>query len=213
MDRYTRWLDELDVGRVAMVYAETHIPCFRRVACGDTEMTFIEFRNTFAAWCGYKPVRCNTPHTYGVTSFGLDHSDVCTDVMLSSAVLHAIVRHEARTTAPEAAIVARTIRESLDQIKSGHGYYSIPYRFFNPFDVNYVLVAALYEQSRGLRLVATSWLSSLECAGVNLKLVYARKIARVIRDSDMFARAMRRGYAPGGKIADALKESFAREFQ
>lgn len=74
MDQSVRF-DDLDVGRAAMVYTETHIPCFRRVvACADADMRFIELRNAFAGWCDFNPVRSNTPHTYGVTSFGLDSS-------------------------------------------------------------------------------------------------------------------------------------------
>ena len=196
-----------------MVYAATHIPCFSRVACADADMSFIELRNAFAGWCDFNPIRSNTPHTYGVTSFGLDSSDVRSDVMMASAVLHAIVLHEARSTAPEHAMVARIIRASIDQLRRGHGYvYTTPHRFFNPFDVNCVLCAALHANTHGLLSVATAWLGSIESAGTKLRSVAARKIARAINESAMFARAMERGYAPGGPLAEALRESFAREF-
>ena len=110
-------------------------------------------------------------------------------------------------------MVARIIRASLDQLRCGHGYlYATPYRFFNPFDVNCVLYAALHDNTHSLLAVATTWLSSIESAGINLRFVAARKIARAIIESAMFSRAMERGYAPGGHVADALRESFAREF-
>ena len=197
---------ERDIGRLAMVYVETHVPCFRRVACGGAEMTFIELRDTFAVWCGcdLSPVRSKLPHAYGVTSSGIDACAVCVDVMVASALLHAIVRHESRQSARDKCVVGLSIRASLVDIRRGH------VGFFNPFDVNYVLSAALYEHARGLRAVATAWLMRIEMGGVQLQLVAARRIGHALSGSAMLTRAMARCYMPGGRVACALNESFSR---
>ena len=83
-----------------MFYTKTHIPCFRCVICADIEISFIGLRNIFTGWCDLHPIRSNIPHTYDVTSFGLDESGVSSDVMTAGVILNAIVRHEARSTAP-----------------------------------------------------------------------------------------------------------------
>ena len=85
-------------------------------------------------------------------------------------------------------------------------------QFFNPFHVNCVLAAAMHDQTRGLRSVATKWLCSIESAGMNLRSIAARRILCAMKKSPMFECAMARCYAPGGRVANTLMESFTREF-
>lgn len=206
---------DADVGRAAMVYLEENFPCFRRIACADRAMNFLELRNAFADWCHLAPTGSTVPHMYGVTCLGLDSVDVCMNVMVAGALLNAVVRHETRAlvSSPGKAIVAGNIRAALCQMREGYGYtYASTDHFFNPFDVSCVLVASLHDDVGGQFAVAAAWLNSIQSAGWILRLVSARKIARCIVRSAMFTRAMERGYAPGGRIAVALEMMYSREF-
>ena len=198
---------ELDVGHVAMSYLMTNIPCFACIAC-TRGAHFIQLRDAFAMSCNCASIHSNEPHRYGVTSFGLEPADTFVGVATAGALLHAVVRHEARSVLPQNAVVARTIRAALVQLQQGHGD---DYRF-SSFDVKCVLLSALRINTNGLYSTAVGWLDGIEAAGVTRRVVSARKIARAITSSCMFDRAMERGYAPGGSIADALMLSFASEF-
>lgn len=150
---------------------------------------------------------------YGVTSYGVDSSDVFTDVSIAGALLHAIVRHEARSFAQQDATVYKAVTSALSQLHNGHCcIHTRPFQFFNSFDVSCVLTAALHKETRGLRLVAKEWLSTIEAAGNRRRLVSAHKIAHTIKNSRWFKDVMNRGYAPGGRIAAALSRAYRREF-
>ena len=172
-------------------------------------MTFIELRNVFAAWCDLSSDRSTTPHAYGVTSVERHCAYTCSDVKVASALLNSIVRHESRYTAPEGARVTRTIRAAIHDLTHGEAH-SLQYPFCNPFDVITVLVASLDGHTSEVRSAAASWIVSMESAGRYLRAVSARRIARAITMSNAYARAMERGYAPGGRIANALKDSYER---
>ena len=200
---------DIDVGRAAMNYLTSNIPCFACIACPHGAH-FIQLRDDFAAWCNCASIQSNEPHTYGVTSFALDSTDAFVGIATAGALLHAVVRHEARSVVPQHTEVARSIRTALAQLEQGlddddHG--------FNPYDVACVLHGARRIQTSGIYSTAVAWLDAIESAGVKRRVFSARKIARAITGSCMFDRAMKRGYAPGGPLANALLRSFELEFQ
>ena len=142
------------------------------------------------------------------SSFGFDSSDAFVEVAMSSALLHAVVRHEARTVLAQDAVVVRTIRAALCELEQGLGDDDR----FNAFDVTCVLRGALRVKTMGLYSIAVHWLDAIESAGAKRRVIAARTIARAITGSCMFDRAMERGYAPGGRIARVLLLSFISEF-
>lgn len=197
--------DDIDVGRVAMNYLGTYIPCFKRIACRNNDMTFVELRNVFASFCNLSSDRPTDAHAYGVTSFDRHGAYKCSDVQVASALLNSIVRHELQYHAHGGATVTHAIRDALKNLTHGDAR---PSTFYNPFDVHTVLFTSLDHSSNEVRSAAALWLTSIESAGIHLRSVSARRIARAITKSTFFSNAMERGYAPGGRIFNVLKAAY-----
>lgn len=203
---------DIDIGKVAMSYLETHVTGFRYIMNVKAGTNFIDIRDAFASsWCHCPCVGNHEPHTYGVTSFGLHASDTYVSVAAAGALLHAIVRHEYLHVPPEHTGVARVIEDALNQLNQRHDT-STTQGFFNPFDVKCVLMTAQHASTRGVRRLASAWIASIESAGARRRGVAAHKIARAITNSNMFKLVMERVYIPGGRVAKALAASFSREF-